>query len=674
MSTQKNLEKCARTLLGTRVRRGNLPIFFTKLINNLYLLGLAYFGAIEAFGVEKAAGLCFDRDENFKFIQTHLIGCTKEKNSKMFGELTKIISSKIYSLDKIIHFKPNVDQNSIFSKTALTWAIENSDQYMVMGLLKLEHEFHDNENEGLECLQDNLRNHSLLPWIFETYRNFYPKTHCWSSVMTVFVKLFLLTHLPFFVDIYSDITLAISYGKYSRENFSITQLWSCDNIYINSSCYEKIALDHPDSYHTDDDNLMSHGSAFLQDIQDNFNIAFWLTIILLAFTFVFYIFYTVFVPSSALLTSLIDTKDEFSKTFCCRCPLKIKLPVRHQKTFLIIIGKLLLPFVHSGWYLVYLSSPKSSQHQPSLDKITTIWNNIKVVENGVESSIQLLLQLWLLRPFLPIILSWDFTELVSRSATGLINFVTFEKYPACYIEKALFKILLTIILRSLGISLMKKKPGQTIAKTLPMFISIFAQTVGRIVGLASLVLMTTSLGYYKYAIFFVPHVMLVFLINILFEAKTEGKIEHILQVMRCLFNGISSIIVMIQLIKEDEVEHKRHPSFLSHFCFQVLILLENLLLVCFPFIANGRYYPTEDCFPTHSQIIAIYIVACSWLVGVMFQVIHYKFCSPLSKKNGPQASPSWCCPNKISCLATLCWKKEIQRIELNCQLHCKDYR
>jgi hypothetical protein len=658
------------------VRRGNLHNFLLALINNLYLSGLAYFEAIEAFGVKDAVDSCLDQNGRLKFLQTHLIGCTKEKNNKMFGELTKIISSKIDSLDNIVHFKPDAGQNSIFSKTALTWAIENSDQYMVMGLLKLEHECHKNEKEGLGCLQDNLRNHSLLPWIFETYRNFYPKTHCQSSFRTVFVELFLLTHLPFFVDIYSDITLAISYEKYSRENFSVTQLWSCDNIHINSSCYERIASDHPASYHTDYANLMSDGSAFLQDIQDNFNIAFWLTIVLLVFTFVFYIFYTVFVPSSALVTSLVDKKDEFSKNFCFPCPLKIKISGRCQKAFLIIIGRLLWPLVHSGWYLKYLSSPKSSQHQASLDEITAIWNNIKVVENGVETSIQLLLQLWLLRPFLSIILTWNFTELGNRSATGLVNFVTFEKYPACYIEKALFKILLTIFLLSLGISLMKKKPGQTFAKTLPMFISIFAQTVGRIVGLASLVLMTTPLGYYKYAMFFVLHILLVFLINTLFVVKRERKIERMGQLVRCFFNGLSSIIVMIQLIKEDEVDHKRHPSFLSHFCFQVLILLENLLLVCFPFIANGRYYPTEDCFPTHSQIIAICIVSCAWLVGAMFQVIHYKFCSPLSKRNGPQASPSWCCPNEISCLATLCCKKEIQRIELNefRQLHCKDYR
>jgi hypothetical protein len=647
------------------------------------LSGDAYFGALGAYGVEKVVKSWGERGSSFKFLKTHLTGCTKEKNTRMFGEILQVISNRSdlktgsnipnAELEKIIHFKSESHPNSMFSKTALTWAIENGDEYMAMGLLKLEHDFHENEEAGLECLQNSLSNHSLLPWIFETYRNLYPKTHCMSSLKTVFIELFLLTHLPFFVDISSDISLAISYRKYSSENYTVTELWSCDTIHINSSCYERIASDHWTSYDTYRDNLKSDDPSFFQDIHINFSIGFWLTVVLLSFTIIFYLLYTAFVPSSDLLTSLVATRTEFSRTLCCRCTSKIKIPGRccHQ-IFLIIAGKLLWPVVHSGGYLVYLSSPKSSQHQANLDKITAIWNNIKIVENGLESSIQLLLQVWLLRPFLPIILNWNLTELIRRSTSGLANFVSFGIYPACYIEQSLFKILLTIILLSLAISQMKKKPGQTLVKTLPMFASIFAQTLGRIVALMSLVLMTTPLGYYKYALFFVAHLLLVFLINIFLELKSKGRRRRIRQILTFLFNAISSTIVMLRLHRDNEGQHKRHPTFLSHASFQILILLENLLLVFFPYIANGRYYPTEDCLPANYQDIAICIVACAWLVGIIFQAIHYKCCSPLSKKNGPQVS-SWYRPTKISCLATLCWKREIQRIEL-CPLQYKDNR
>jgi hypothetical protein len=61
-----------------------------------------------------------------------------------------------------------------------------------------------------------------------------------------------------------------------------------------------------------------------------------------------------------------------------------------------------------------------------------------------------------------------------------------------------------------------------------------------------------------------------------------------------------------------------------------------------------------------------------WSVGALAQGLHYKFCSPLSQLNGPHAS-SWF---QISCLATLCWRKKIQLIEVNrlCQLQCTEYR
>jgi hypothetical protein len=146
---------------------------------------LDYFKAIEAFGVEKMAKSNFEKDSEFTFIQTHLIGCAKEKNTQMFGLLMQIICSKQdshtglttphYGLDKIIHFRTDVNADSIFIKTALNWAIENNDKYMVVDLLKLEHDFHQTEEDGLECLRDNLSSHELLPWIFETYSKFYNK-------------------------------------------------------------------------------------------------------------------------------------------------------------------------------------------------------------------------------------------------------------------------------------------------------------------------------------------------------------------------------------------------------------------------------------------------------------------------------------------------------------------
>jgi hypothetical protein len=615
----------------------------------------------------------------------------------MFGELMQIISKKkgrldlqleftvpLDGLDKIIHNKIDGNEGgkkSIFDKTALNWAIENNDEYMLIELLKLEHDFHKNEEDGLQCLCDNLNSHELLPWIFETYSKFYNKAKYWTSLRNVLVELVLLSYIPYFMDIYFDITLAKSYRIFSSENFNVTELWTCGDIILNSSCYERIGSDHATNYQRDDNNL----SNSFEDIQPCFKIAFWATILLLSFTIGFYILCIVFNSTPKWWTSWPDSRDKYLGIFdfCWQN----KNMAWCSKIILICIGKLIWPLIHCGWQLLYLASPKRSKYKENLVKSTNIWNNIKIVENGLESSLQLLLQLWLLRPFLPVIMTWSNTELISRCVSGLANFFTFEIHPACYLEKALVKILLTIFFLSLSMSLMKRKPGQDLIKTLPMFISIFAQTVGRIFALSSLVLMTTSWGYYKYVLFFVNHFLLIFLIKILFEVKSlgdkiaacfqsQGWRKRIWKVIKFITSGISSTIVLIHLHRDKEDEwNKKHPTLLSHSAFQILILLEHLLLVRLPFYANGVYYPPDDCFPASSKHNALRIVIVAWVVGVVAQSIHYKFCSPLSMLYGPRVT-YWLRPSETSCLATLCWKREIQRIQVSgsCQPQSKNNR
>jgi hypothetical protein len=190
------------------------------------------------------------------------------------------------------------------------------------------------------------------------------------------------------------------------------------------------------------------------------------------------------------------------------------------KMFLILVGKLLWPIVHFVRRVIYEASPKRSQHQDVVAKSDAVWNNIKFVEYGLESSIQLFLQLWLLHPFLPTIAAWDMTELVNRYISGLTNFFTFELHPACYVEKVLIKIALSVFSLSLGMSQMMRKPGQSVLSTLPMFVSLVAQTIGRIFAFKSLVLMSTPLGYYKYVLFLLFHIMLVLIIKTLFEVHS----------------------------------------------------------------------------------------------------------------------------------------------------------
>ncbi|MFO0005210.1 MAG: hypothetical protein ACK559_29190, partial [bacterium] len=75
----------------------------------------------------------------------------------------------------------------------------------------------------------------------------------------------------------------------------------------------------------------------------------------------------------------------------------------------------------------YLSSLKSGENRHQSDET---WKNIKAVEYGIESSVQLFLQLWLLKPFLLDISVWSTNDVIVSCVTGVANFVTFDTYPA----------------------------------------------------------------------------------------------------------------------------------------------------------------------------------------------------------------------------------------------------
>jgi hypothetical protein len=262
----------------------------------LFLSGLAYFKALEAFGAENITASNFEIDQTIFFLQSHLVGCAKEKNDDMFTQLIHIISRKTTDsemgfslpsdgLDKIIHNKierKKSKNDPLLDKTAIYWAVENNNEYMVMNLLKLEHAFHRTEEEGRKCLQDNIGSHEHLSKWLEVYSKLYCGTQFWDSLMNA-LKYGLVSYTPYFMDIYSDITLANIYRSYSSGNFSMTELWSCGDTELNSSCYGRIGSDHTTSYHTDGDNLLQG----FEDITSSFSVAFDITIFAMFFTICF---------------------------------------------------------------------------------------------------------------------------------------------------------------------------------------------------------------------------------------------------------------------------------------------------------------------------------------------------------------------------------------------------
>jgi hypothetical protein len=632
------------------------------------------------------------KEKIMKFFKTHLIVCAKERNFRAFKILVLHIYTKEWALEKedlkqIIHYKTN-DINSLFSKTALNWANENNDSVMTLDLLMLEKEAHSSEKEGLACIRDNLTRDAMLPLITETYRNLYdePKNKRLCRVFfKVVFELLLLSYMLFMFDIYSDINLTVSYYGfgYGNKTFDASEMTQCPGSQFNLSCYERTSMSRTRSFENSSYDTLDQTSGASYEKSFNlhqmFQAAFITTCLSTRISLVFY-FYSIPVDqclialprslmrmlprkvflalheNKTLVQSILQvwinspgTRRSDASTIICVTLPRISFLTKILLTLLVILGKLMWPIHHMLQRMKYLASLKSSEHSDRHSVCEETWANIKAVEYGVESSFQLLLQIWLLEPILSDISTWSNTEVVVRCVTGLANFLTFDTYPACYIEKALGKILLTIISLTLGVANMKcYKHGQGFTdkprKIIFIFLNILAQTIARILAFKSLILLEAPL---KYVIFFLVHFVFVFLETPLLketltapseacQSKRATLIKYFSwELFSFIFSGLSSTIVMIHFRQSHAVSHKFHVHFLSHTSFFILILIENLVLVTLPYMAP-HLYPEVDCFTADSRSRTAWIVVVLWFVGVISQILHYKMAHDFGPLNVPQ--------------------------------------
>ena len=575
-----------------------------------------------------------------------MTACAMQSNGECFQQLIIVLlqsySDSTYfplpqELVEILHFKKD-------GKTALNWAYQNNERFMVMQLLKLEREIHGSEKKGLECLcYYHMGRDFITPWILESYSELYDqsKRKRWlKAFFTVLMGLVICSQLPYVLDIFSDIDLAVSYSHsaFGNETFNHSNLLLC---------YEKTGYDY--TMNRANDSYKTFGTAYSENVHDMFQVAYYLTMVSVLSSGILFMFCIVAEYRSNTMSSLLLLSN-------VQCFLLNKVP-QFCHVFLTIFQVFLYilfwPLVHIIVQLLHLTSIRKTKYKDQYDKTNETWNIIKAVEYGIESSFQLLLHLWLLQPFLPILFLWGGTELLQRCITGISHFSSFGNLPACYIEKVLGKIMLAIISLTLGMAQTKcNKPGlglsENLTKMVPILLSILAQILGRILAISRLILLATPMGDYKYVIFFSIHLLVVFFIKTvtrqenksISRQRPDGSTsmdqvsdcikQHFLNCLKSVASICSSTIVLINL--QDE---KRNSSFISHSFFFLLVLLENTLLVCLPYMVPDRY---PVWLPMEGHAITVGWVIALWLVGVIAHVLHYKCAHPLALLNGPEMS------------------------------------
>jgi len=666
------------------------------------------------------------------FLQSHLTASIQLGNLEVFKKLLDILLQKSHTgsivgfdvLNETLHYQTDETKETL-SRMAMKWAIGIQDKDIAKNLLDLEHEIHSTKDEAMICQGDNV-NDALNAEYFTDIYTLSTTRRCLGAARIVICELILCSQLPVFLDFGLDCKLAFEYYQLALGNSSVSKILHEDG--SNSSCNCRNAYAR---------NTTIFEASVVEDIHQRFLVAFWVTIGLIFLTFLLYFYFTFRdgIYSWAKKTHVSrhierqiegsqsrksrhkqnDTSIEGSKSRKSRQTANDS-SIEHSPLercssiiirWLFFIGTLLFwPVIHLVKRGQYEASDKPDRYQYKefLDICEHTWKHVKAAEHGLESSLQLCLQLWLLKPFLPVIMSWDTTELVRRCVSGFGNFFTFETYEAFYVEKAFVKILITILTMSISITRVNLRPGLNSYNIGPLFISTLLQMIARMYALRSLVLMTTPVRYDKYIWSFFIHVMIMSAIlsgpNLMQKIQKTKNTENIentkntentennenaenientetikkklsgqlpnnemsglcgeicpqgnifkcnldhRKTMECLENVgifILRIISSIVILVHSEERGQELSFFLIRILMQLLIIIENLVLVLLPYVLQ-EFYPPQSQFSEENKATAVGVVVGLWCLGFIFEFVHYLLYPTMAQSRQIEVLNNW---------------------------------
>ena len=558
---------------------------YKQIINNLKsYLGKFYFNALIKFGGIKKIFDAYgsNRDRIIEFTRSHLSAACMEKNMDLCKEIIAFLNEgttstqkpDIDELDHIIHY--TVENHHIFSKTALNYANQNNDRILGLELLQLEKQVHQDKNKGLSCIMETLDSGPLLSLIIQTYKDFFPdktKLKTIGIAVWTFIKVGLFSFLPILFDLYSDINLARDYRRFNLSIEIVTNETNC------TSSVSSSALKPSSCYY----NSNLHWYAY------------WITWTVLSVTLLLHL---------AIIVWYNEDDVSFLKNF-------IRVENKYAARVMVFFGKLLWPFRHIYFEVKYKCAEKKTELINSTNESKTIWKLIKSVESGLENSIQLLLQVWLLKSYFADITIWSFPDLLLKTMSGILYFLTFGLYSSCYLEKMLGKMVWSTLSIGISIALLKtdKPAPMELLQTIPICLSILCQVITRIFIFCSLTLLDSVT---PVIIFTSLHFIFVFIIKMI--NTTKEKCSTIKDLFRIFISGVCSLVVLTHL--------ESGETFFSQTAFFILIAFENLVMLLLPVIFPSIYpeYPEDTCFSNDNHIITgSFYVLVLWILGIVFQ-------------------------------------------------------
>ena len=533
----------------------------------------------------------------------------------------------------IVNFSDKNHYEETFHRTALAWANENDDPISVTDLLHLIKATHPSKEEGLRCIKQQITNDKLLFWITRTFSRFYPNSpgKMWSKAFIISFLTLGISYFGFIFDIYTDFQLTYDYSAaYSDiENYT-SEMMQCAR--VNRSDPGNVTQDQAQSCFSFND----------QYPQQTYIVAYWLTWSSMLVSLIAYVIGITFVFNMRNLTEKKFPKPGANATIIGKALWTIR------QIFLWIVIRMFWPFFHLYRKLRYEGSEVKSSRRKKFIEFETIWIMVRTIEHGIEATVQLIIVLYLLVPYYDEIHDWDFQTTVKKTSSGIFHFLTLGNYPACLIEKIVGKLFMNVIAQSISLTLLKYlKYGMSLpdhlANMIPVFASNTLQIIARLYAMrvffviAEDLLRTNDNKGLAIGIGFCLHFLAVLLIKITFELRKEnyqrGFWWNIKFCMKFTINLLSSCLLYVQTNEygtkpRDNIN--QHNTFLPQLIFQIVILIEHLIVIIFPLglVSN-------DCLDRETYINTAYFVPILWLISNISLIWHYKDCHTWSQTNGP---------------------------------------
>ncbi len=321
------------------------------------------------------------------------------------------------------------DENfNTFKKTALAWAVQNHDRYSVTEIVHYEKVCHPTDRYlGIRCLKRQLRGgDEILKWTIESFSNKYGYTvfQKWVKPFLCCVPM-LISPFLFAFDLSADVQLSIAYYQkgFSQIIEAPTGFNATPQV-INSTATTSASSDQyvPKAHH--------YQAAFAMNV----------VCILLPFLVIMWM-------CIRELASWSCTKK--LPSFLATAIITIAaVPLTPFYFIYMVVTRVKSKFQHMG-------SEVKNEQRAELQKSEYLWGMARAAEAGLESSPQLILQLWLL--------SFHLCELskegvgsigfyLDQAIDGALAFASAGRNEAGENQKNLAKILVSFITLSVTVS------------------------------------------------------------------------------------------------------------------------------------------------------------------------------------------------------------------------------